>query len=161
MALRLNTPERLKLSWSQKKNILRKALLIKIFWATWLKFQPPKVKKIQERNRAVSPTFFYIDIFFFYIDIFHFSTEFSVPYFVCFCCALSWWRICQSDSKAWINCSLQFGPCTSPWQLNPLDVGVDLFYHFICVTIQLWNWLTFNHFMNKNLNKAFRLLYIA
>ena len=45
MALRLNTPERLKLSWSQKKNILRKALLIKIFWATWLKFQPPKVKK--------------------------------------------------------------------------------------------------------------------
>ena len=45
MALRLNTPERLKLSWPQKKNILRKALLIKIFWATWLKFQPPKVKK--------------------------------------------------------------------------------------------------------------------
>ena len=45
MALRLNTPERLKLSWSQKKNILRKALLIKIFWATWLKFQPPKVKR--------------------------------------------------------------------------------------------------------------------
>ena len=52
MALRLNTPERLKLSWSQKKNILRKALLIKIFWATWLKFQPPKVKKTTKINKA-------------------------------------------------------------------------------------------------------------
>ena len=28
-------------------------------------------------------------VFFSIFDIFHFGTEFSVPYFVCFCCALS------------------------------------------------------------------------
>ena len=53
MALRLNTPERLKLSWSQKKNILRKALLIKIFWPTnVVEIPTTKSKKNTKMNQS-------------------------------------------------------------------------------------------------------------